>query len=172
MLTLLLVSNATAGSARQRFGDVLALYDLRDVDSKSVVSAATDLLAHGIDGDGLVALASMVVTPLTSPCEMDALLGAAREELSMGQLDPEETAIRAAQTQARRWLRGDLTDRQLASWAHGAIGHDGPAVLQDLVVTDDMFDELEFIDATPQSIHEDLEEIARQLLAHADPWDR
>ena len=44
-LRLLLVSNATAGSVRQRFGDVLALYDLRALDSRSMVSAATDLLA-------------------------------------------------------------------------------------------------------------------------------
>ena len=151
---------------------MLALYDLRALDSNSMVSAATDLLAHGMDGDRLIALASKVVTPLTSPFEMDALIGAAREELSMGQLDPEATAIRAAQTQARRWLRGDLTDRQLASWAHRAIRHEGPAVLQGLVVTDDMFDEIEFIGATPESIHEDLKQIAVQLLAIVDPWER
>lgn len=166
------MSNANAGSARQRFGDVLALYDLRAGDSKSLVSAATDLLANGVDGDGVVALASKVVTPLTSPFEMDALVAVAREELSMSQLDHERTAIRATQTQIQRWLRGDLTDRQLAAWAHGAIGHDGPAVLQELVVTDDMFDELELIDATPETIHEDLEEIAGQLLAYVDPWGR
>jgi hypothetical protein len=40
------------------------------------------------------------------------------------------------------------------------------------VVTDDMFDELEYIAATAESIHEDLSEIAQQVLAYADPWDR
>jgi hypothetical protein len=137
-----------------------------------MVSAATNLLVSGLEGPAVVALASAVVTPLTSPFEMDALVLAAREELDMSQLDPELTAIRAAQTLLRRWLSGELTDRQLASWAHGAIGHEGPAVLQDLVVTDDMFDELEYIAATPESIHEDLSEIAQQVLAYADPWDR
>jgi len=136
-----------------------------------MVSAATDLLVSGMDGPAVVALASAVVTPVTSPFEMDALVLEAREELGMAQLDDELTAIRASQTQLRRWLAGELTDRQLASWAHGAIGHEGPAVLQDLVVTDDMFDELEYIDATATSIHRDLQEIARRLLAYADPWD-
>lgn len=103
---------------------------------------------------------------------MDALVAAAREELGMNQLSSERAAVRATQTQIRRWLRGELTDRQLASWAHHAIGHDGPAVLQELVVTDDMFDEIEFIGATPESIHEDLEQIVVRLLAITDPWER
>jgi len=158
-------------AARRRFGDDLALYDLRALDSKSMVSAATDLLMSGVEGPAVVALASAVVTPVTSPFEMDALVLEAREELGMSQLDDELTAIRASQTQLRRWLAGELTDRQVASWAHSAIGHEGPAILQDLVVTDDMFDELEYIDATTDSIHRDLQEIARRLLAYADPWD-
>lgn len=158
-------------AARRRFGDDLALYDLRALDSKSMVSDATDLLVSGVDGPAVVALASAVVTPVTSPFEMDALVFEAREELGMSQLDHEGTAIRAAQTQLRRWLAGELTDRQLASWAHGAIGHEGPAILQDLVVTDDMFDELQYIDATTDSIHRDLQDIAQRLLAYADPWD-
>jgi hypothetical protein len=161
------MSNVNPMSARRRFGDELALSDLRAVDSRSLVSAATDLLILGVGGDGLIALASKVVTPLTSPFEMDALVIEARDELAMGQLDPEATAIRAAQAQVRRWLRGEVTDRQLASWAHSAIGHEGPAVLQDLVVTDDMYD----IDATSKSIHHDLERIAERLLAYPDPWD-
>jgi hypothetical protein len=161
------MSNVNPMSARRRFGDELALSDLRAADSRSLVSAATDLLTLGVGGAGLIALASKVVTPLTSPFEMDALVIEARDELAMGQLDPEATAIRAAQAQVRRWLRGEFTDRQLASWAHSAIGHEGPAVLQDLVVTDDMYD----IDATSKSIHHDLERIAERLLAYPDPWD-
>jgi len=89
----------------------------------------------------------------------------------MSELDHERTAIRASQTQIRRWLAGQLTDRQLASWAHDAVGHEGPAILQDLVCADDMFDELEYIDATTDSIHRELQDIAQRLLAHADPWD-
>ncbi|MDF2146856.1 hypothetical protein [Knoellia sp. p5-6-4] len=157
-------------AARRRFGDDLALYDLRALDSKSLVHAATDLLVSGVEGPAVVALASAVVTPVTSPFEMDALVLEAREELGMSQLDQDQTAIRASQSQLRRWLAGELTDRQLAAWAHGVIGHDGPSILQDLVVTDDMLDELEYIAATTDSIHRDLQDIAQRLLAYADPW--
>jgi hypothetical protein len=44
-------------------------------------------------------------------------------------------------------------------------------VLHDLVVTDDVLDELKYVAATPESVHDDLEGIALRLLAYADPWD-
>jgi hypothetical protein len=164
------VPNPDPASARQRFGDVLALYDLRAKDSRSLVAAATDLLVADTDGDEVTALASKVVTPLTSPSEMDDLVSAAREELHMARLDPERTAIRAAQAQVRRWRRGELTDRQLTAWAHQSIGHQGPDVLQELVVSDDLLDEIGIVGVTPESIHEDLKGIAEGLLAFVDPW--
>lgn len=147
--------------ARRVFGDVLARCDLSSADGREVVAAAAELLAADVHGPAVTELACLVITPLTSAFEVDALVASAREELGMPVLDADRTAIRAAQAQARRWRGGALTDRQLASWAHGAIGHDGPAVLQDLVVADDMLDE---------SIHVDLEVIADRVLAHEDPW--
>jgi hypothetical protein len=164
------VSNADADSARQRFGDVLALYDLRAGDARPLVVAATDLLADDMVGDEVIALASKVVTPLTSPFEMDELVAGAREALLMARLDPEQAAIRAAQAQVRRWRRGELTDRQLTAWAHQAIGHQGPDVVQELVVSDDLLDEVGIVGVTTESIHADLEKIADELLAHVDPW--
>lgn len=157
--------------ARRAFGDVLAMYDLRSIDGRRVVAAASGLLVADLDGPAATDLASMVVTPLTSPFQIDALVALARDELGMPVLDGDRTAIRAAQAQLRRWRGGELTDRQLATWAHTAVGHDGPAVLQDLVVADDVLDELEYVAATPESVHEDLEGIALRLLAYADPWD-
>lgn len=157
--------------ARRAFGDVLAMYDLRSVDGRRVVAAASGLLVADLDGPAATDLASMVVTPLTSPFQIDALVASARDELGMPVLDGERTAIRAAQAQLRRWRDGELTDRQLATWAHTAVGHGGPAVLQDLVVADDVLDELEYVAATPESVHEDLAGIALRLLAYADPWD-
>jgi hypothetical protein len=147
------------------------MYDLRCVDGRTVVDAASGLLAADVDGPAAMDLASMVVTPLTSPFELDALVALARDELGMPVLDGDRTAIRAAQAQLRRWRDGELTDRQLASWAHTVVGHDGPAVLHDLVVTDDVLDELKYVAATPESVHDDLEGIALRLLAYADPWD-
>ena len=117
---------ADPNSARRRFADALALYDLRAVDSKALVAAATDLLTEDTVGDEVIALASKIVTPLTSPFEMDALVTEARGELRMARLDPDQTAIRAAQAQVRRWQRGELTDRNLTAWAHQAIGSSRP----------------------------------------------
>jgi hypothetical protein len=164
------VLNAYPDSARQHFGDVRALYDLRAGDARSLVAAATDLLTEDRAGDEVIALASKVVLPLTSPFEMDDLVAGAREELQMARLDPEQTAIRAAQAQVRRWQRGELTDRQPTAWAHGSIGHQGPGVLQQLVVSDDLLDDVGIDDRTPESIHEDWSKIADALLALADPW--
>jgi len=56
--------------------------------------------------------------------------------------------------------------------AHHAIGHDGAGDLQDLVVLCVLLDELDYLDATPESIHTDLEAIAVACLAHPDPWAR
>ena len=38
------------------------------------------------------------------------------------------------------------------------------------MVVDDMLDELEWIDAAPESIHADLEAIATTYRAYPDPW--
>ena len=146
---------------RRLFGDVLARCDLGSADGREVVDAAAELLSADIHGPAVTELASLVITPLTSGFEVDALVASAREELGMPVLDSDRAAIRAAQAQVRRWQGGELTDRQLASWAHDAIGHDGPAVLHELVVVDDMRDE---------SIHVNLEVIAGRVLAHEDPW--
>jgi hypothetical protein len=155
---------------RQAFGDLLAMYDLRSVEGRQLVYAAAELLAADIDGPAVTELASMVVTPLTSPFEIDARVASARDELGMPTLDRDSTMMRAAQGQLRRWRGGLLTDRELARWAHHAIGHDSNEDLERLVVIDDLFDELEWIDATPESLHADLEAIALTCLAYHDPW--
>jgi hypothetical protein len=103
------------------FGDVLARRDLGSADSREVVNAAAGLLATDIHGPAVTELASLVITPLTSGFEVDALVASAREELGMPVLDPDRAAIRAAQAQVRRWQGGALTDRQLASWAHDPL---------------------------------------------------
>lgn len=106
--------------ARRAFGDLLGRYDLRSADGRTLVSAAAELLVAGIDGPAVIELASEVVAPLTSPFEMDALVGSAREELGMPMLDSDGTSVRAALGQLRRWRSGLLTDRELARWAHDA----------------------------------------------------
>ena len=59
------------------FGDVLARRDLGSADGREVVDAAAELLASDIHGPSVTELASLVVTPLTSGFEVDALVAAA-----------------------------------------------------------------------------------------------
>jgi hypothetical protein len=94
--------------ARRAFGDLLAMYDLRSTDGRDLVAAAAELLVAGIEGPAVIDLASEVVTPLTSPFEIDALVSSARDELGMPTLDPDGTAGRAALGQLRRWRSGLL----------------------------------------------------------------
>jgi hypothetical protein len=155
---------------RLRFGDALALYDWKGSDARDLVAASTNLLVLGMNDDELVALASKVVTPLTSPFEMDELIADARDRLNMPTLDESAAAVRVTQAQIRRWERGDLSDSQLTSWAHRAIGHEGPEELQDLVVMDDRLDEYEGSRMRPIAMHSELAEIAALILGIPDPW--
>lgn len=145
------------------------MYDRRDRDARDLVAASSELLALGVDGDAIVALASKVVTPLTSPFETDDLVAEAREQLRMSTLDEGATTVRLTQAQLRRWQRGELSDRQLASWAHWTIGHDGPEELEELVVLDDLLDEYA-TRSMPIEVHGDLVRITARIMSIPDPW--
>jgi hypothetical protein len=156
--------------ARRWFGDALVSYDWRDRDARDLVAASAEMLVLGVDGEALVALASKLVTPLTSPFEMDALIADARAEMRMPRPDDRAATVRVTQAQLRRWARGDLSDRQLTRWAHAAVGHGGPEELQDLVVLDDLLDEWEGARSAPIAMHLDLVRIAGFIMEIPDPW--
>lgn len=145
------------------------MYDRRDRDARDLVAASSELLALGIDGEAIVALASRVVTPLTSPFETDDLVADAREQLQMSALDEGATTVRLTQAQLRRWQRGELSDRQLTNWAHWTIGHNGPEELEELVVLDDLLDEYP-TGSMPIEVHRDLVRIAAHIMSVPDPW--
>lgn len=163
------LTGVDAIAARVWFGDALVMYDRRDRDARDLVAASSELLALGIDGEAIVALASKVVTPLTSPFETDDLVADAREQLRMSPLDERGTTVRLTQAQLRRWQRGELSDRQLTSWAHRTIGHDGPEALEELVLLDDLMDE-HGTRSMPKAMHRDLVRIAARVLSIPDPW--
>ncbi len=165
------LADVDATAARRWFGDALVAYDWRDRDARDLVAASAEMLALGVDGEALVALASKVVTPLTSPFEMDALIADARAEMRMRRLDDSAATVRFTRSQLRRWARGELSDRQLTRWAHAAVGHDGPEELQDLVVMDDLLDEWEGARSAPTTMHRDLVRIAGFIMEIPDPWE-
>lgn len=165
------VTASGPAGARLRFGDVLALYDIGLVDGAGIVDAAVQLLVDGIGGDAVVALACVVAPSRASRSDVDDLVVAAREELGMARLDEDQALIRAASPVVRRWMRGELTDRQLTSWAHAVITHyRGSRVIQELVYADDRLDTIEYSTDTAETIHEDLVRIAAEMMVMPDPW--
>lgn len=145
------------------------MYDRRERDARDLVAASSELLSRGVDGDAVVALASKVVTPLTSPFETDDLVAAAREQLGMAPLAENAATVRRTQAQLRRWQRGELSDEQLTSWAHWTVGHDGPEDLEELVVLDDRLDEYG-TRTMPAALQRDLVRISERIMRIPDPW--
>src|SRR5690625_2995018 len=157
---------------RRDFGDLLALFDACSAGAKDLVAGATDLLVADVDGPAVAALASEVVSGLTSPFRVDELLTAARAEVDMPHLGAEGTAIRASQAQIRRWQRGELTIRELTRWAHRYVGHDGPAELRDLVFADHMWDDLGAAPTATAPMDDHLAQVTMRILSYPDPWER
>jgi hypothetical protein len=125
-----------------KFCDVAALWNIDAARTKDVVDAACDVLAAGVDGPAMRTLAALSVSPLLSPFQVDGPLADALEEVGAS-LPPRQTdaaAEAAVRAMARRTLRGEMTPRELVSWAHRVITHTGVAVAERLVTLDDQYD--------------------------------
>lgn len=127
--------------------DSAALWLVGSAGSEPVIRAACDVVSVGIEGPHLIMLAATSVKERVSSWEFDPLVARAVAETGRA-LPPragEQAQCAAATAMARRVLRGELTCRRLASWAHRMIGHEGPVDLQRLVVLDDEYDMVEYM---------------------------
>ena len=126
--------------------DSAALWLLGSARSEPVIRAACEVIAAGIEGPHLLMLAATSVNEWVSRWEFDPLV--ARAVAEAGHVLPargsEQAQSAAATAMARRVLRGEVTCRRLASWAHRVIGHEGALDLQRLVVLDDEYDLVEY----------------------------
>jgi hypothetical protein len=125
-----------------------------------LVDSATNCLVAGLDSPSLCVLAgtSKVETQfIVEPLVADTLdeLG----EAAILDTPPERGALEAM---IRRFLDGRLTTRELSSWAHSAIGHDGPDDCQPFVLLDDIYDW--------ESAGSDPDELARQARLEAEAF--
>ena len=133
-----------AAGAVERLVDAARLWAVKPGgDTEPVIRAACDALVVGLDGPNLVSLASTSFGPIDWDFQ-DVLKGALAE---LGQpFDEPGSAgaqVAAVGALARRVLRGELTPREFASWAHRNIGHQGAPELQALVDLDDLYDGVE-----------------------------
>lgn len=123
--------------------DAGALWLLGDVSQRVVVQAACDLLAAGLGGDALAVLAGHPFGHEADTWRLEADLRAAlREDFQVGLPDREtdELLMAGVRAMCRRRLRGEISARALAGWAHARVGHDGPDSAQMLVESDDTYD--------------------------------
>jgi hypothetical protein len=75
--------------------------------------------------------------------------------------------LAAAVAMSEEALAGRLSARDLARWAHSTITHAGPALAQDLVLMDDVYDTLPYIDESKDEVDQRTLEAARRFAATA-----
>jgi hypothetical protein len=105
---------------------------------RDVVLAACDAVVAGCPGESLDALAAESVHSERRGTLDPRLVPAALAELGVAL--PADPQIWVAGELAQAVLAGRCPPRELARWAHQMVGHDGPEVLQPLVIADDEYD--------------------------------
>jgi len=73
--------------------------------------------------------------------------------------------VAAARVMCRRLLHGQIAPRQLVSWAHRTIGHEGAPRLQPLVMLDDDYDLIGYTGETAEELDEATYAEARSIVA-------
>jgi hypothetical protein len=104
-----------------------------------------DALVAGLDTPGLRDLAGRVSGE--NWFEMRDLIEKTFSELGtpLPQIDTDPSILLALQFMCQQFANGQVSARELAKWAHAHVGHEGPALAQDLVELDDAFDEIPYI---------------------------
>jgi len=137
--------------ARQAFCDAVNVWRLCGaVYVADVIDTATECLVAGLDSPSLRILAG--ASPRDSMWELDALIRDTLEELGLPGLLDSNVQREALRAMLRRFAAGALSAREIASWAHANIGHDGPADCAPFVAFDDMYDEADYLGYSEQEL--------------------
>lgn len=156
---------------RRVFAEALAMYDLQpDLRTQELIDAAGALLGTGFETNNVLALASLPTMRTHNAFVLAERVSLAREDLGMPAIGREGAQIRVAQAMARRWLAGELTDRELADWAHRTLTHFCADEVGDLVFHADELDTLVYTNTSEEAAHQTLVTIVATLLAIPDPW--
>lgn len=131
--------------------------------TRAVIDAATDLLVLGYDSPALRELAGL--TPQDSYYDIEPVLVRVLDQLELnGLLDG--SAERAGLTsRLEQFLDGELSLRELSTWAHQSIGHDGEDDLQPFVLLDDIYDDWEYSGQDLPYLNEVTRKAAHDFLA-------
>lgn len=156
-------------AARQRIVVAAAQWRIGLVDGADALgTAATEALAAGLDGDAVVAVASIYRDVDTF--RLERLLDAVGAELGMSEALAEDPRVVVARHLCGRVLAGEMNERELTSWVHANFGHDEerPA-LAGLAVLDDLFDDVEVRSRAAYRIARDVREAALRVLREMPP---
>lgn len=129
----------SAAVARAYFRTPLGLWRSTPHDGVSHLSgAAADLLMLGYDTPALRELAGL--SPSDSFYEVEPAVITALDELEIGDLLGPSTDRAGLEARLVLFLGGTQSLRELSTWAHHVIGHEGEDDLQPFVVLDDICD--------------------------------
>lgn len=104
--------------------------------------AATDLLVLGYDTPALRELAGLSADGLFY--DVEPVLAAALDQLGVPDLLHGSADRAGLEARLDLFLDGEMSLRELSSWAHQTIGHEGEADLQPFVLLDDIYDDWEY----------------------------
>jgi len=154
----------TPDGALTRMHDASALWSVGRVTAAELIRTACELLVAGFDGPNLAMLAGVHVRRADE--EIGELLEPALDDVGLphyprGSRAGQEAAVRIL---ASRVLAGTLAPRDLAAWAHSAVGHDGIDLAERLVELDDSYDMLEYLGTTEQELHDEVVAQARRIV--------
>jgi hypothetical protein len=116
-----------------------ALWIIQQEAARTAISAATRALVEGKDTEPLCELAGASLD--VNVHELGALIDASLVSLGLPvpALTHDEALTVAARHFVREAVQGRLPIRDLADWAHSAIGHDASPLTEDLVRLDDLY---------------------------------
>lgn len=157
-----------AAAARQGLIDAAAWYSLSGESPAQLTSTAAHALMAGLDSPALRELAGLPAA--SSWGDVQSVAAAAFSDLGLRfpEWRSDEGTRDALRTLARRYRQRELSARELTSWAHVNVGHDGPDDLTDFAELDDELDLAEGGIGSVPAVEAELDQAIDQLLA-SDP---
>lgn len=128
-----------------------------------VIDAATECLVAGLDTEALRELAGASVRD--SRLLLDPLILKTIDELTLNESLGTDSQLSAMLVQARRLGVGRITPRQLVSWAHKHIGHEGSDECQRFVNFYYTYDEAEYVGLREAEVDDMVRQEADALLS-------
>ena len=140
----------------EEFGDVVALWWVKEKSAGDVVFAACDLLMEDVPAPSLAVLAA--VSRREADVEVPIRLRDVLPELGLewhdrGTIAAKEAALRAM---SRRTLAGELAPGELTRWVHRKFGHAWIELADGLAGLDDVYDNLDATGGAETDVDEEV----------------